>query len=177
MRQLTAVATVVLIACLGLASVGSAQAQQPLQVQGTLEAANCQTQELTVNTPGGTQTFPVTNQTAIYVNGTLTSVCSLQSSAGAPVTLYLVPENSQFVLGRVDVSAAQSASQAQPANVGASSGASTAVGIALGALFLGGLAYVLLHNAGSPPAPAPAYGPGGWHHQCPNNENPGWRCR
>src|SRR5579872_2665693 len=129
MRQLTAVVTVVLITCLGLASVGSAQAQQPLQIQGTLQAANCQAQEITVNTSGGASTFAVTNQTAIYVNGTLTPVCSLQSFVGAPVTVYLVPSNSQFVLGRVDVSAPQAASQ--PASSVAASSSSTVVGIAL----------------------------------------------
>jgi hypothetical protein len=184
MRQLTAVVTVVLLTCLGLASVGSAQAQQPLQIQGTLQAANCQAQEITVNTSGGASTFPVTDQTAIYVNGTLTPVCSLQSFVGAPVTVYLVPSNSQFVLGRLDVNAPQAASQPAPSSVAAPSSASTAVGIALGALFLGGLAYVLLHNANNQPAPAPAYdynrggnhGPD-QHNRCPDRNNGNQWCR
>jgi hypothetical protein len=171
MRQLTAVLAVLFVTCLGLAGVGNAQAQQPLLLQGTLQSANCQTQEITVNTSGGATTFPVTNQTAIYVNGTLTPVCSLQSFAGSPVTVYLVPSNSEFVLGRVDVGATQAAPQPASSSV-TSPGTSTAVGIALGALFLGGLAYVLLHNANNQPAPAPAYN---YNHGYYRGQ-PGW-CR
>ncbi len=177
MRRVTAVITGLLLACFGFAEAGSAQAQQPLQVQGTLEAANCQAQELTLNTSGGAATFPVTNQTAIYVNGRLTSVCALAPLAGAPVTAYLVPENSQFILGRLDVSAPQGASPPAPAGVAAPPSSSTAVGIALGALVLGGLAYLILHNATSHPAPAYDYGHRYDPRYCDGDRNWNARCR
>jgi hypothetical protein len=173
MRHLTAIVTVALLACLGLAGIGNTEVQQPLQIQGTLEAVDCQAQQLTLNASGSVTTFQSTGQTAVFVNGTLTQLCSLQSRIGAPVTVLVAPSGDQFVLGRVDVSAPQ----AVPPSVGTSTGPSIA-GIAIGALLLGGLAYLIIRNANNNRAnnnydrydyyrgPGDTYGP---YRRCPDN--------
>ncbi len=162
MRHLTAIATVILLACLGLAGTADAQAQQPLQLQGTIQAVDCSTQQLTLYTSGGPATLQATAQTAIYLNGTPASLCSLQGSIGAPATALIVPSGSEFVLGQMDVGVAPTAAAVAPAS-GESSGTSLA-GVAFGAFLLGGLVSLIAQSAAnnSHPqyvAPQHNYGP------------------
>jgi len=144
MRRLTAIITMVLLGSLGLVGIGNAQTQS-VQIQGTIQAVDCQTQQLTLNTSGGPTTLQVTNQTAIYANGTPAPLCALRSVIGAPATALLSPSDNQFVVGRVDVGASVATAQPAPGTV---LGPSTPpiVGIALGALVFGGLAYLILHH-------------------------------
>jgi hypothetical protein len=166
MRKLTAFATVVLFACLGLAGTGSAQTQS-MQIQGTIQAADCQSGDLSLSTGSGRMDFPATGQTAVFVNGTPTQFCALQSYVGDPATVNVTPSNSEFVLGQVDVNAPQAAVQPMPASVG-TSGTSSLLGIALGALIAGGLVYLATHRSSTPAYsnPAPWYAPSRW---CSNN--------
>ncbi len=163
MRRLTATIIVTLLACLGLADIGNAQVPQALQIQGTIQAVDCQAQQLTLNTSGGTTTLQSTGQTAIFVPGGLTQLCSLQAFIGAPAAVLVTPSDNQFILNRVDVGAPQAASQpalqAAPAT-GETPGASSTAGIILGGLLLGGLAYLLLNNSN---ANNNSYAPAGPH--------------
>ncbi len=144
MRRLTAIITMVLLGSLGLVGIGNAQTQS-VQIQGTIQAVDCQTQQLTLNTAGGPTTLQVTNQTAIYANGAPASLCALQSVVGAPATALVAPSDNQFVLGRVDVGASVAPAQPAPGTVLPPS-TSPIVGIALAALVFGGLAYLILHH-------------------------------
>jgi len=176
MRQLTAFITVVLLTGLGFTGIGNAQTQQVVQMQGTIQAVDCQNQELTLTTSGGATTFAATSQTAVYVNGTPAQLCALQSDIGAPATVSVVPSNSEFVLGQVNVTAPQAA--AQPTTATAHSSTSSVLGIAVGALLLAGVAYLIGHNsANNTPAPAPASNwydeHQAWNNNCTSQPGPG----
>lgn len=166
MRRLTAVTTMVLLACLALAGTGSAQTQAPLQIQGTIQAVDCQSGAVSLATSSGTLTAQATNDTTASVNGSAVSFCSLQSYTGDQATATLYPSNSEFVLSQVAVSAPQAAAPAPTSS-------SSAIGVAVGALLLGGIiGYLVGHN--NPPAPvsAPAYDYQGHHYyRCANG---GW---
>lgn len=156
MRQLTAALAAVLLACLGVASSGDAQSVQPVQIQGTLKAADCRTGQVTMATNAGDDTFQATNQTTAYVNGAAVPLCSLQSYVGDQATAVIMPANNEFVLSQINVTAPQAAASSSH-----SSGLSSPVAIGLGALVLGGIiGYVIGHN--SAPAQQPVYYPYGY---------------
>jgi len=138
MRHFTAIVTAVLVVCLGFAGVGIAQAQQVVQVQGTIQAVNCSAQQLTLKTSGGSTTFQATNQTVVDLNGAATQLCALQSYLGAAATASVASSGNAFVLDHVTVTAPQAAGMSRTATI---------AGIAIGALVLGGLAYLAIHNA------------------------------
>jgi hypothetical protein len=159
----------VFLACLALAGTGSAQTAAPLQIQGTIQGVDCQTGAVNLATSSGTLTVQATNDTTASVNGSAVSLCSLESYAGDQATATLYPSNSEFVLSQVAVSAPQAAAPA-PASK------SSAIGVAVGAILLGGIiGYLLGHN--NPPAPgpdpAPAYDYQG-HHYYYRCANGGW---
>jgi hypothetical protein len=161
MAGMTAGVLMVLVACLGLASAGNAQTPQPVQIQGTIQSADCDTGRLTLATAAGNDTFQATEQTAAFVNGNSVSFCSLQSYAGDSATAVLVPTGTAFDLSQVDVTA-------QPA---ASRSTLSPLAVGVGALLLGGLiGYVVGHQNGVNQAqqvpayypyaqPAPVYAP------------------
>ncbi len=177
MRRLTATVIVILLACLGLADIGNAQVPQALQIQGIIQAVDCQAQQLTLNTSGSTTTFQSTGQTAIFVPGGLTQLCSLQAFIGAPAAVLVTPSDNQFVLTRVDVGAPQAASQpvlqSTPAT-GETPGTSSTAGIILGAILLGGLTYLLLNNSN---ANNNSCAPADTHWRYRTSQDPRDRCR
>jgi hypothetical protein len=147
---LTATALTVVLACLGLAGTGDAQVPQAVQIQGTLQAADCQTGRVTFSTASGDNNFQATNQTAAYVNGGAVDFCSLQSYAGDSATAVLIPTGNAFELSQINVSAAPTP---------ASGSTLSPVAIGIGALLLGGLiGYMVGHQA----QPQPAYYPVGY---------------
>ena len=161
MRQVTAIAVSVLLACLALAGTGDAQTAQTLQVQGTIQSADCQTGQLTLATAGGNDTFQATDQTTAYVNGTAVSFCSLQSYAGDSATAAIVPAGNALDLSQINVTA-----PAAPAPAQSPSGSflSSPVAVGIGALLLGGLiGYMVGHqNQPAQPVYTPAYYPAGY---------------
>ena len=174
MRTLTAVTalvTMVMVACLGFAGAGYAQTTG-LQIQGTLAGVDCQSQQLTLNTSGGSTTVQSTNQSALYLNGSPIALCSLASYTGAAATATVVPSNSEFVLGQIDVTA-QAAAQPAPATV---SSGSSVLGLAIGALAIGAIAYLIGKNSAPAPQPVPAYN-GRYNNNHNNNGNRDPRCQ
>jgi len=150
MRQVTAIAVTMLLACLALAGTGNAQTVQSVQVQGTIQSVDCQNGQVTLATASGNDTFQATDQTATYVNGASASFCSLQSYTGATATAILIPTGSAFDLSHLNVTA-----QAAPATPGSILSSPVAIGI--GALLLGGIiGYVVGHqNTQAQPAYSP----------------------
>jgi hypothetical protein len=137
----------VLLACLGLAGTGDAQVAQAVQIQGTLQAASCDTGLVTFDTTSGSNSFQATNQTAAFVDGAAADFCSLVSYAGDSATAFLIPAGNAFGLSQIDVTTPPApAPTLSPAAIG------------IGALLLGGLiGYVLGHQT----QPLPAYYPVG----------------
>jgi hypothetical protein len=146
----------VLLACLGLAGMGDAQVPQAVQIQGTIQSADCQTGLVTFATTAGNDTFQANDQTVAYVNGTTVPLCSLQSYAGDSATALLTPAGNALALNQINVSAAQAA----PSTSGSILSSPIAIGI--GALLLGGIiGYVVGHQ--NAPAQTPAYTPYGYN--------------
>jgi hypothetical protein len=146
---MTAAALMVLVACLGVAGTSDAQAPQTVQLQGTLQAVDCQTGQVTLGTGSGSNSFQATNQTGAFVNGAAVDFCSLQSYAGDSATAVLIPTGGGFELTQINVSAA-------PARAASGSTLSPAA-IGIGALLVGGLiGYILGHQS------QPAYYPVGY---------------
>ena len=169
MRTLTAAVAVVMmvaVASLGFASVSEAQTTG-LQVQGTLAGVNCQTGQVVLNTSGGQTTMDATDQSAVDLNGSPIALCSLASYTGAAATATVVPSNNEFVLAQINVTAQAAA----PAPATVSSG-SSALGLALGALAIGALGYLIGKSAAQAPVPVPAYNTNNNRDpRCQNNNN------
>jgi hypothetical protein len=166
MRHATAITLTVLLACLALAGAGNAQTVQPVQIQGTIQSADCQTGQVTLATASGTETFQATGQTAAYVNGGAVSLCSLQSYTGDTATATLIPTGVGFDLTQINVTA-------QTAPSGSGSLLSSPVAVGVGALLLGGLiGYLIGHH--SDPQPQVYYGSGAPVYYYPANAAPAW---
>jgi hypothetical protein len=150
---ITATTLTVLVACLGLAATGDAQVPQAVQIQGTLQAADCQNGRVTLTTASGDDSFQATNQTAAYVNGGAVDFCSLQSYAGDSATAMLIPTGRAFELSQINVST-------PPAPASGSTLSPVAVGI--GALLLGGLIGYVVGHQQAQAQPLPAYYPVGY---------------
>jgi hypothetical protein len=154
MRHVTAVTATtltMLLACLGFAGTGDAQVPQAVQIQGTLQAADCQTGRVTLATNSGNNTFQATNQTAAYVNGGAADFCSLQSYAGDAATAVLIPTGNGFDLSQINVST--------PPAPPASGSTLSPAAIGVGALVLGGIiGYIIGHQS----QPQPVYYPVGY---------------
>jgi len=163
MRHVTAIAVSALLACLAFAGAGDAQTAQTIQVQGTIQSADCQAGQLTLATAGVNNTFQATNQTTTNVNGTAVSFCSLRSYTGDSATVALVPAGSEFELSQINVTAPVAQAPA-PAASPSGSLLSSPVAVGIGALLLGGLiGYVVGHqNAPVQQVYTPAYYPAGY---------------
>jgi hypothetical protein len=152
-----------MVVCLGLVGAGSAQTTG-LQVQGTLAGVDCQNGEVTLNTSGGSTTMVATNQSAVYLNGSPIALCSLGSYTGAPATATIIPSDNEFVLGQMSVTAQAAA----PAPATVSSGPS-ALGLALGALAVGAIAYLIGRNSATQSQPVYHGSDSSRSYRCPNN--------
>jgi hypothetical protein len=156
MRKAIALLLGTLLPVLGLAGISLAQSS--VQVQGTIQAVDCQSQTIVLNDASGSNTVAATGSTAVVVNSTSVPFCTLQQYVGASATAWLVPGGNEFQLSRIDVvGPATSASQPLPAP--AVSSPST-LGIIVGALAVGALGYIIGRNIASQPAYQPAYVPG-----------------
>jgi hypothetical protein len=102
MRKLTALSLGMLLALLGLSS-GTGQAQSSVQIQGTIQAVDCQTQTVVLSTPGSSNTIAAAPYTAVLVNATSVPFCTLEQYTGASATAWLVASGSEFVATRIDV--------------------------------------------------------------------------
>src|SRR5216683_6030089 len=87
MRQAVALLLGMLLPLLGLSGIGNAQST--IQLQGTIQAVDCQSQTVLVNTAGGTNVVPVSPYAPVSVNSTSIPFCALQQYIGTPATVWL----------------------------------------------------------------------------------------
>ncbi|HET8998211.1 MAG TPA: hypothetical protein VFP86_01045 [bacterium] len=146
MRQATALLLGVLLPLLGLSGIGNAQSA--VQLQGTIQAVDCQAQTIVVSGPGGTNTVPVAPNTPVLVNSTSVPFCALQQYIGAPASVWLAAYGNEFVATRIDV--VGEAAVVPPPYVApveeVSADPLPIVGIVLGTIAVAGLIFLLTHD-------------------------------
>ena len=160
-RRVFAVGITVLVSFLGLAGSGDAQSGQPdriVQLQTTVQAVDCDGQQLTLAGAGTSSVVQSTLGSVIHVNGAATPLCALSSYVGSPATAWIMPRGGQIVLARLDVAptaapayppapsppvAPASAPSPPPAYTPAPSPAA----VVLGTVLIGGLVYLLVRAA------------------------------
>jgi hypothetical protein len=91
----------ILLPVVGLS--GIAQAQSPVQIQGTVQAVDCKAHTIILGSPGTSNTVAAAPFTAVLVNSTNVPLCSLQQYIGASATAWLVASGSEFIVTRIDV--------------------------------------------------------------------------
>jgi hypothetical protein len=101
MRKSAATGLGILLVILGVA--GIAQAQNWIQVQGRLQAVDCQTTALVLNAPDGTHVFPMVPNAPVFINSAPASFCTLRQYVGGNATVSVTATGNQLVAGRVDV--------------------------------------------------------------------------
>ncbi|HEV2283854.1 MAG TPA: hypothetical protein VGX75_15830, partial [bacterium] len=156
MRRWVALALGVLVPLLGLAGVGNAQST--VQVQGTIQAVDCQQGTVVIATPDSVNTIAVAPYTAVLVDSQAVSLCDLQQYVGSQATVWLVPSGNEFIATRIDTTAqAAVAPVALPAQQEAVSPLPI-VGVVLGTILLAGLIYLLVRDGGGHYWRYPYYG-------------------
>jgi hypothetical protein len=148
MYKATAVLLGVLLPLLGLAGVG--QAQSSVQIQGTIEAVDCQSQTIVLTGPGTSNTVVTAPYTAVLVNSTSVPLCSLQQYVGQPATAWLLATGNEFVATRIDVAVATAVVPPPPVIPPAPAVVSPlpVAGIVLGTIAVAGLLYLLVRDHG-----------------------------
>jgi hypothetical protein len=144
MRKAVALVLGVLVPLLALAGVGNAQ--PGVQVQGTIQAVDCQAQTLVVATANSTNTIAVAPYTAVLVDSRAVSLCDLQQYIGSPVAVWLVASGNELVATRIDTAAAQATAAPVAAPVEASIDPLPIVGVVLGTILVAGLVYLLVRD-------------------------------
>lgn len=172
MRNLAAIALVILVATLTMSGIGQAQ---EATIHGTIQAVDCKTNTLVVKAPDGTQystrVFPSGSNSTVFVNSAPVSFCTLQQYIGRNVTVLVEPNGDQLMVKRVDVNASATATQSSvpspaPALI---TGMPKWAEIALGLVLVGALVYIGTRKH-DPPAQSPPYyqcRDGSWRQACP----------
>ena len=111
----TSVTTALGILAVILSVSGIAQAQSWIQVQGTIQAVDCQTNILVLNARDGTHAFPMAGNASVFINSTPAGFCTLGQYIGSYATVSVTAMGSQLVAGRVDVSVAAAPPPPPPA--------------------------------------------------------------
>jgi hypothetical protein len=156
-----------LVACLGIAAPGNAQPYQSVQLRGTIQAVDCDAQQLTFLGPNGPTVLRSTLATVLRVDGVATPLCDLAPLVGADATVSILAVGGQLVIAQLDATGAAAASAppptapyapppAAPATVGP---APPIAGIVLGTVLFGGLVYLLVRSANGGLYRYPYYGP------------------
>lgn len=145
MRKLIALLLVTLLAVLGLPGTG--RAQSSVQVQGTIQAVDCQAQTVVLSAPGNSNTIAVAPYTAVLVNSTSVPFCTLVQYLGAPASAWLVASGSEFVATRIDVVGRAAVAPVAPAPVTVIEEQPLPIeGIVLGTIFVAGLLFLLTRD-------------------------------
>jgi len=145
MRKTIALVLGALLPVLGFSGIG--QAQSSIQVEGTIQAIDCQAQTIVLSTPGASNTVVAAPYTAVLVGSTSIPFCSLQQYLGARASAWLVASGNEFVATRIDVSAYASvpAPYAPPPPQVVVEPQPIA-GIVLGTIFVAGLLFLLVRD-------------------------------
>ena len=100
MKQVAAAALSALVVILGM--TGLAQAQG-IQVQGVIQAVDCQTNALVLSSPDGVHVLPLAHDASVFVNSAPASFCNLTHYIGSTATVTVTAVGNQLAAGRVDV--------------------------------------------------------------------------
>lgn len=85
MKAIIAIALSIMLPFLGTSGVASAQSA--VAVHGTIEAVDCQSGAVVMNTANGQQTFAASDNAYMNVDATNLPFCSLEGYVGAPATV------------------------------------------------------------------------------------------
>ncbi len=154
MRKVIAVVLGVLLPLLGVAGVG--QAQSAIQVQGTIQAVDCQAQTVVLSAPDGSNTIDAADYTAVLVNSTSVPFCSLEGYVGASATAWLISAGDQFSATQIDVTTPVAIAPAPASSEIVSP--LPIVGAVLGTIVVAGLIYLLVHGPDNEYYRYPYYG-------------------
>lgn len=158
-----------LILSLGLATSSDAQSdptEAVIQTQTTIQAVDCDSQQVTLTGAGASSVAQSTLGTVISVNGAPTPLCALSPYVGLPAAAWVMARGGQIVLVRLDVTSAAVPTYPAPAPVAPASAppadpypgpapapppAYTPVppvaAVVLGTVLVGGLIYLLVRGA------------------------------
>ncbi|HYM90907.1 MAG TPA: hypothetical protein VEW91_04655 [bacterium] len=157
MRKATALLLGALLPLLGLAGVG--QAQSSVQIQGSIQAVDCEARTIVLSSAGGSNTVAAADYTPVLVNSASVPFCTLQQYFGAPATAWLVASNSQFVAVRIDITGQPAGAYPPPAPVVVAPAPLPIAGIVLGTIIVAGLVYLLARDYDGHYYRYPYYGP------------------
>ena len=101
-QAVIAIVLCVALPLLGMSGIASAQSSA-VNIQGTIDAVDCQAQTMVIDTENGQQTFATSDNAFTNVDSANLPFCSLEGYIGAPATVWLAPENSQLVVTEVNV--------------------------------------------------------------------------
>ena len=155
MRKAIAVLLGTLAPVLGFS--GSGQAQSSIQVEGAIQAIDCQAQTLVLSSPSASNTVVAAPYTAVLVNSTSVPFCALRRYYGAPAIAWLVASGSEFVATRIDVVAQVAVVPAPPPTVVVEP--LPVAGIVLGTIIVAGLVFLLVRDYDGRFYRYPYYGP------------------
>jgi hypothetical protein len=154
MQTFIAVAIAIFISMLGLNGVS--QAQTAAEIQGNIDAVDCQNGTVTLDSPDGAQTVYASDTTSVDVESSSVPFCTLDGYVGAPVTAWVVPYGSEFLATQIDVTG--------PVAAAVLPAAQTAIaplpilGTVLGTILVDGLLYLLAHESSGAYYRYPYYG-------------------
>jgi hypothetical protein len=97
------VVTVLCILIITLSMPGVGQAQNWIQIQGTIQAVDCQTNALVLNARDGMHAFPMTPDATVSINSAPASFCTLRQYVGSNATVTVAANGNQLVAGGVNV--------------------------------------------------------------------------
>src|SRR5258708_22957723 len=86
MRRATALLLGFLLSLLGLSSTG--QAQSSLQIQGSIQAVDCEAQTVVLSGPDSSNTIAAAPYTAVLVNSTSVPFCTVGQYVGPPANVW-----------------------------------------------------------------------------------------
>jgi len=142
-----------------------------VQLRGTIQAVDCDAQQLVLAGPSGATVLRSVLATVVRVNGAIASLCALTPFVGSPATVSVLAVGGQFVIAQLDVSAPVGASAPPQAAAYAPSSvpvptasqppgpAPALAGAVLGTVQLGGRVFLLVQAASGVLYRYPYYGP------------------
>ncbi len=154
MRKAAALLLGTLLPFSGLSGIGHAQSS--VQIQGTIQAVDCQAQTVVLSGPSASNTIAAGPYTAVLVNSTSVPFCSLQQYLGASATAWLLASGNEFVATRIDVVAQVYVAPPPPAVVVEPL---PIEGIVLGTIIVAGLVFLLARDYDGHYYRYPYYGP------------------
>jgi len=102
MRQVTALALVVLMALLGWSDTSYAQAPQSIRFQATIRAVDCNALTMTLDTGAGVGVYRAAGAATFFVDGVGVALCDLKRYIGAPTSVWLTALGNELLITRLD---------------------------------------------------------------------------